>query len=341
MSANINFNTKTKKYSFAAKGIAWHRLGKNVNEAMTSKEAIELAQLGYIVDKAPLKAMVETDEDLGISEISIPDNFATYRRDTGDVFGVVGSKYEIVQNKDAFKFIDSIIGEEKAIFETAGALGKGETVFITAKLPYYIKINGYDTIENYLVVSLSHDGSSSVSIFLTPIRVVCANTLALAKTSTKFKINLRHTMNVHEKIEDAGNILSISKTITEETQELYKVLANTKIEDEVAENYFKSVFLTNEELEALAIEDVRRIEHSDIISSRKKNILTSVNKYYVAGVGQEKIVGTAFGAYNAVTGYLSNVKKYSNDTKRMKNLVLGGTDYSLNNKALTNITTLI
>ena len=138
MGDNINFNSITKKHSFVSvKEIPWHGLGKVVNKSMTSSEAIDLAGLDYEVKKAALIA--EFDEADRITHNAqggyVDKAFATYRSDTLDVFGVVGSKYEIVQNKDAFKFIDNIIGDtnEHAIFETAGALGKGETTFITCK----------------------------------------------------------------------------------------------------------------------------------------------------------------------------------------------------------------
>lgn len=336
MSANIEFNKARNKYSFIShKQPAWHNLGTIVDDAMTSKEALIGANLDFTVNKSIIDVRFPSDISDNYGEIhkEIPNKFATYRTDTLDVFGVVGSKYSVVQNIEAFKFMDSIVGEGKAIYETAGALGKGETVFITAKLPYYIKINGNDTIENYLVVSISHDGTSSVNIFLTPIRVVCQNTLALAKDQNKFMFKLRHTASIHNKITDASNILKVSKSITESTSELYNYLSKIKITDSEVDKYINNVFLTSEELQDLAKEDVK-LQYSDAISTNKKNIISNVRKFYYTGIGQKDIIGTKFGAFSSVNGYLSNVKSYSNNSKKMASLVMGGTDYKLNTKAL-------
>lgn len=336
MAANIEFNKKRGTHSFVSHKVpAWHGLGKIVDEAMTSKEAIHLANLDYTIAKAAVYAKFNEHivDTTGVRGKQVENAFATYRTDTLDIFGIVGDRYEVVQNIEAFKFMDSIVGEGKAIYETAGALGNGEVVFITAKLPYYIRLNGEDTIENYLVVSISHDASRAVSIFLTPIRVVCQNTLAYGYSQAKFKFNLRHTANVHSKISDASNILQISKTITEENEALYKELVNTNISDDKAKEYFTRVVLNLDEFVSFKQEKVR-YEHSDVISTRKKNILADIMKYYEVGVGQNNIIGTGFGVYNAITGYLSNMKKYTSDDKKMESLVLGGSDNKLNNKAL-------
>lgn len=99
----------------------------------------------------------------------VPDYFATLRTDTSDVLGVVGKDYQIVQNNEAFSFFDSIVGGNGILYETAGALGKGERIFITAKLPDYIRVGKEDLIEKYLFLTTSHDGSGSITAAFTPI----------------------------------------------------------------------------------------------------------------------------------------------------------------------------
>jgi phage/plasmid-like protein (TIGR03299 family) len=336
MSANINYNQKTKEHSFvSAKELPWHKLGKVVANAMTSTEAIDLAGLNYTVNKN--KVYVKFPDNIkaehNIRGKIVPDSFATYRTDTLDVFGTVGSRYEVVQNHEAFKFMDSIVGKDKAIYETAGALGKGETVFVTAKLPEYIIINGNDVIENYLVVSLNHNGKFSINIFLTPVRVVCQNTLSVGLQAAKLKFSIRHTANAHDKMNDARRILDISSKITFETQELYQHLVRTKITDEVVEQYFNNIFLTKGELASLVKSGVK-YDKSTSISTRKKNIITDVHKFYEIGIGQSNIIGTKFGAYQAITGYLSNVKDYKSTDVKMSNLILGGSDAQINQNAL-------
>jgi len=334
MSDNIEYNKKRGTHSFVShKELAWHGLGQTVQNAMTSEEAIQLANLDYEVAKD--RVAVIFPEHSTPSAKYVPNTYGVYRTDTLDVFGVVSDKYEIVQNINAFGFMDSIVGKGKAIYETAGALGKGETIFITAKLPYHIRINGNDVIENYLVVSNGHDGRTSLNIFLTPIRVVCANTLAVGLENNKFKIKLRHTSSINDRLEDARNLLEVSSTITENMQHIFDHLLSTKVTDEAAEQYFNGIFLNDFELNSLATQDIKYDKSFDI-STRKKNVITAVNKFYHVGVGQSNIMGTAYGVYNAVNGYLSNDKKYSSEAKRMESLVLGGSEFKLNNKALCN-----
>lgn len=144
MAHNINFNEQTGKNSFfSTKQPAWHGLGQIVQDYPTSGEAIIAAGLDYTVAKAPLFAK---GADPLIS-FAVPDQFATMRTDNNAVFGVVGKDYQIVQNTDAFAFFDAIVGGGDGIlYETAGALGSGERIFITAKLPDYIRVGKGNTI---------------------------------------------------------------------------------------------------------------------------------------------------------------------------------------------------
>lgn len=146
MAHQINFNQKTGKNSFmSVKEKAWHNLGQVIDRYPTSSEAIQHAGLDYNVEKRPLFTY-DTNNYLGSAEIiapeiAVPNFFATIRADTEQVLGVVGNDYEVVQNRDAFSFFDAIVGGgEGILYETAGALGNGERVFITAKLPDYIKV---------------------------------------------------------------------------------------------------------------------------------------------------------------------------------------------------------
>ncbi len=149
MAHNINSNEQTGNHSFfSVKEKAWHGLGKIVQEYPTSAEAIRFAGLDYTVEKRKLFTYDNEnnngnpDTDIIIPEIEVPNFYATLRTDTEQVLGVVGKDYEIVQNKDAFTFFDAIVGGEGIMYETAGALGKGERIFIAAKLPGLYKSRG-------------------------------------------------------------------------------------------------------------------------------------------------------------------------------------------------------
>jgi phage/plasmid-like protein (TIGR03299 family) len=184
MAHNINYNSQTGKYSFfSVKEKAWHGLGQIVEQYPTSAEAIRHAGLDYEVAKSPLytkaSGVIQTNDgiEMGSTELAVPDCFATIRTDSNAVLGVVGKDYQIVQNREAFSFFDAIVGGGDGIlYETAGALGQGERIFITAKLPDYIRVGkGDDVTEKYIFLTTSHDGSGSITAAFTPIRIVCQN----------------------------------------------------------------------------------------------------------------------------------------------------------------------
>jgi phage/plasmid-like protein (TIGR03299 family) len=158
MAHQIYVDEQTGEHSFfSVKQKAWHGLGKIIQDYPTSEEAIKHAGLDYEVIKAPLftygRAMTigNDGEILEGGQLPVPDYYSTLRTDTNTVLGVVGKDYQIVQNRDAFSFFDSIVGGDDILYETAGALGNGERIFITAKLPDYIRVGDDDLIEKYLV----------------------------------------------------------------------------------------------------------------------------------------------------------------------------------------------
>lgn len=154
----------------------------------TAAEALQFAGLDYSVEKRPLftvdlanlRFINEPDPDAiffgASSDIPVSNYFATVRTDSDAVLGVVGKDYSVVQNRDAFVFFDSIVGgTDGVLYETAGALGNGERIFITAKLPDYIKVGRNDLIEQFLFLTTSHDGFGSITASFTPIRICCQN----------------------------------------------------------------------------------------------------------------------------------------------------------------------
>src|SRR4029078_12937945 len=172
------------------------------------------------------------DTDIIIPEIEVPNYFATVRTDTDQVLGVVGKDYEVVQNRDAFSFFDAIVGGDDGIqYETAGALGKGERIFITAKLPDYIKVGSDDLIEKYLFLTTSHDGFGSIMAAFTPIRIVCNNTLNAAFRNCSNAIKIRHTSNAKQRLEEAHKVMGISYKLSEYLEEAFNQWSKVRIAD--------------------------------------------------------------------------------------------------------------
>lgn len=308
-----DLNENNGKTSFASTQVAWHGLGTIVKEAMTAKEAIELAGLSYNVVKENLFVAGQN----GFNSV-VPDHFVTKRNDTNEIFGVVGNRYEIVQNKDAFTFFDAIVGQGQAIFETSGALGKGERIFVTAKLPNYIRIAGTDDItETYVILTSSHDGSGSIICGLTNVRIVCSNTMRLAMRNMINKVSIRHTSNADAKLAQAHKFLGISNDYVTQANEVFNRLALKNVSDEQVKKLIENLFPSESE-------NTTRIE----------NIRESVMSSYFAGVGQSKIIGSAWGALQGITHYTSHIKEYKDADVKFENLLMDGASSKLNDKAL-------
>ena len=186
----------------------------NVENCQTAEEVIKTANLDWNVEKCPIFGQMPmainqseiTDNESFIHDYkyyaNVPNAYGIYRTDLNIPLGIVKDRYNIVQNIDAFTFFNEAIGKDKAIWQTAGYFGNGERIFVSAKIPKSIFVDD-DPVENYLVFTTSHDGSSGVKILFTPIRVVCENTLnAAIATSTNY-VSFRHTSTVHKNIVSA------------------------------------------------------------------------------------------------------------------------------------------
>lgn len=335
------------------KGAPWLFPGvTNVSDCETAREVIEKAKLDFSVAKCEVVArtpLLGTDLDIdkemknptkdrfiyGGSRFSKVENaFATYRTDTCEPLGLVKSKYEIVQNRDAFTFFNDAIGVNKALWDTAGCFDNGQQIFVSAKLPKTTVVNGKDNIENYLVFRNSHDGSTSVNILFTSIRIICQNCLPGAikdgKNNNSF-ISLRHTNSVHGKIDEALEILGFAVKQAERMEVEFNRLALKKMNDNQVMDYIASIHLSAEEYSRLKLEpnglnmlfarDNTTIKNADI-STRKVNMITDTYNYYFNGEGQFEYRGTAWGAFNAITGYYSNIANLSGQ-KRMETMLYG------------------
>ena len=159
---------------FSVRETPWHGLGRIIMDAPASREALELAGLDW---------QVESRNIYSGTGAMIPGHRANVRSTDDAVLGVVSDRYRIVQNEEAFQFTDDLLGEG-VTYETAGSLQGGKKVWMLARLPRKYLIAG-DQVVPYLVIFNSHDGSSGVKVAMTPIRVVCQNTLNLALNTAK------------------------------------------------------------------------------------------------------------------------------------------------------------
>jgi len=323
MAHQLNLNQQTGKFSFfSVKEKAWHGLGQIVDQYPTSAEALQFAGLDYEVTKEDLfTASYNSDGQLMDNTTCVKSHFATMRKDTGAVLGIVGKDYEIVQNKDAFTFFDAIVGGEGIQYETAGALGNGERIFITAKLPGYIKVGNDDLIEKYLFLTTSHDGYGSITAAFTPVRIVCNNTLNAALRNHSNSIKIRHTINAKQRLEEAHKLMGISNNLSSEMEAIFNRWTKISITDKQVHKLVQSALVPNREVLAKIQQG-----NEDQLSTHYKNICEYAYEYTMSNPTQqlETTNGTVFGAYNGITGYFQNVRKYKDETAKLKSLMYSG-----------------
>lgn len=298
-----------------------------ISDYPTSAEAIKHACLDYTVEKRPLftydstNYLGNTDDGLIIPEIEVPDFFATVRTDTEQPLGVVGKDYEVVQNVDTFSFFDSIVGGRGGIqYETAGALGKGERIFITAKLPDYIKIGRNDCIEKYLFLNASHDGTGSIYIAFTPVRIVCQNTLNAAMRNHVNHVKIRHTASATDKLKEAHKMLGITNQLSTELEAIFNRWTRVRITDPQLKKLIQLAMCPNKE----TAEKLKNGKHEEL-SSHFNNVVSSAFGYAMTAPSQQENTtkGTLFGAYNAVTGYFQNVRTFRDEESKFKSIMQG------------------
>jgi len=331
MAHNLNFNSRTGKYSFfSVQEKAWHGLGQIVQDYPTSEEAIRYAGLDYEVIKSPLftkgSNIIETSQgiEVGYSELDVPNYFANIRSDNNAVLGVVGKDYHIVQNREAFNFFDAIVGGGDGIlYETAGALGNGERIFITAKLPDYIRVgNGDDITEKYIFLTTSHDGSGSITAAFTPIRIVCQNTLNASLRNMSNVVRIKHTSGAKQRLENAHKVMGLANTLSNQLQDIFNNWTKVRVTDSEVKKLIQLALCPNKETL-----DLLKKGAEEEASTVFKNTVDDAFAYAMISDTQqmETTKGTLFGAYNAVTGYYQNVRNYKDSEAKLQSIVLGGT----------------
>ena len=327
MAQNLNYNEGTNKYSFfSVREKAWHGLGQIVNEYPTTAEALRFAELDYRVEKRKIFTYDNANKignaDNRQAVIEVPHYYATIRTDTEQVLGVVGKDYEVVQNAEAFSFFDCIAQGDGIQYETAGALGKGERIFITAKLPSYIKVGNDDLIEQYLFLTTSHDGYGSIMAAFTPIRIVCNNTLNAAFRNCSNSIKIRHTANAKEKLEQAHKVMGISYKLSEYLQTAFNQWSRVHITDKELRKLIQLAMCPNKEV----LQKLQKGSAGEL-SAHYTNVCDAAFEYALSNPTQQlqTTKGTVFGAYNAITGYFQNVRSYKDNEARLKSILFGGT----------------
>ncbi|MCD8324713.1 MAG: DUF945 domain-containing protein [Clostridiales bacterium] len=212
---------------FYVRETPWHGLGTKVMQAPDSKNALKMAGLDWMVEQEP----IYTDGEY------IEGYKANIRSTDRKVLGVVTDRYKVVQNEEAFAFTDELLGEGVR-YETAGSLQEGRKVWVLARMPQEFIIMG-DRISPYLVFSNSHDGSGAIRVAVTPIRVVCNNTLNLALATAKRSWSMIHTGDVKGKMEEARDTLFMADYYMENLGMEFEELRKKVLDDQKVKEYIE------------------------------------------------------------------------------------------------------
>ena len=233
---------------FSVREKPWHGLGKIVMEAPTSAEALHLAGLDWNVVQEPI--YTEFNEQVEGYKANVRDS-------DRKVLGVVSDRYKVVQNADAFSFTDELIGKGVR-YETAGSLQEGKKVWLLARLPREYIIAG-ERISPYLVFSNTHDGSGSVKVAVTPVRVVCNNTLNLALDKASRSFSMIHTGNIQGKIQEARDTLFMAEKYMDCLGAEFEQLRRQKMTDVQVKEYINLLLPMEKESTQLQSKNIIRL----------------------------------------------------------------------------------
>lgn len=282
----------------------WHGLGTNVSGLMTSHDALVKAHLNWQVVKKPLfYSELSNHEYFSIDHAKpVPNTFGVFRESDDGLIPLtrngksVGKVWTALQNADAFSFMDEILQTQEATIEVAGALGNGEKVWVLAKMPETILINGQDPIEQYFLITNNHDGTGAVKFLPTPIRVVCQNTLSLALSNATTVMSKRHTSKLGNAVDEARESLGIMNQDFITWGEKAESLLAVEMELDDMKEYF---------VDTLGLKREENGEISDDTRTRNK-----LNKVVSLLATQKNLIGdmegTAWAAYNAATEYFDH-----------------------------------
>lgn len=304
-----HIETYEQQAAFASARLsAWHQLGTVVDHTMTAAEVLEAAHLAnWNVRKEPLVAQVATawDSDGNVTAtMDVPltqgKKFVVVRDNPFvpgkvDAFSPVGAHYEPVHNEDLTDLLDTIVGESGAHFETAASLRGGREVFVTMKMPEHMMVGGKDAVDLYLIAFNTHDASASFRFLVSPVRVVCANTLAAAMGNAKAQFKGRHVKGgAKAVIQEARETLGLTFKFRDEFDRQVERMIEQEYTDQQFTRLAASLYPTPKDAKEEAANNAKahRAALTDLF--RQSPTMTEIR-------------GTRWAAYNAVTEYVDHV----------------------------------
>lgn len=274
----------------------WHGLGVIVQEAPTSEEALRLAGLDWNVVQEPVYTPFRE---------KIEGFKANVRDSDRKVLGVVSDRYKVVQNVEAFCFTDELLGHGVR-YETAGSLSGGKRVWLLARLPQEYIMAG-ERISPYLVFSNTHDGSGSVKVAVTPVRVVCNNTLNLALDTAQRSFSMMHTGNIADKIREARETLFMAESYMEQLGAEFEQLRKQKVTDAQVEEYINLLLPMEKNPTKIQEKNIRRLREG-------------MKERYYGAPDLKKVGNNAYRFVNAVSDFATHADPLRKTANYKENL---------------------
>ena len=276
------------------KSDAFSKLSNDTGNVPTIEEALTNAEMNFTVEKRPLL----TTSDL-FTTIPVNDKYATVRTDTETVLGVVGNRYHVVQNVQAFEFLDTLVDSDEARYAKAGTFNNGALTWIQLELSKVLPIS--DNVKPYVTLYNTHDGSSAFKVLITPVRIWCQNTLRLAIKNATDTFSIRHTSSINGKIDEARKVLGFADkyydTFSEEVEKLIQQDVNNGA-DWIDENKYKIGIVHGVPTPKPNADDSEWDSYNKQLEKNKEVVQNVVNTY-----NKEKHTGTAWGLIQAINSY--------------------------------------
>jgi phage/plasmid-like protein (TIGR03299 family) len=288
MAHNIALNATTGKHMmFTAGKLPWHELGQNVSEAQTWKAAMQLAGLDWEAHA------IEISTPYG----AISTHRAIVRSDQPALtLGIVGNDYQPIQNRQAFEWTEALL-ETGALYESAGALGNGERVWVLARVPQADFAIGDDQHMGYLLFETSHNGTKAATAKMTDVRVVCQNTLNMALSGGGTSLRIRHTKSADDRFQSALKMITETQQTSATLSQKLQKLARRNVSRVSIDAIFDRLY---------PAPDVKADAKRDNgAHTRRENLLTSILENFERNDGNAfpEQRGTAYAMLNAITDY--------------------------------------
>ncbi len=308
-----NLEMHDGEVAFALRGTpAWHNLANRIfskDEEVSTQLMLDEAKLSnWNVRLSPVADLIpESWNETSDSQLVLRNNPFT---NSTDVLSVVGGRYKVIQNEELFSFADNIVdGDSRVAWESAGSLKNGRVVFGSLTIPREMILDpqgANDKTQLYLIVWTSHDGSVAVQAAITPVRVVCQNTLNLAMRSAKQSFKIRHTQTAEGKIQVARETLGLTLGYFDEFEKQAQQLFTQSITDKQFADIVKTIYPKPEE------------SASKLAKTKWDNKVVLLDDLYHNSPTNANIKGTKWGAFNALTerlDYFRSTRKNNSESK--------------------------